>query len=106
LLASCPGNELDASLVRDPFPMESMDAWTVQSFRSTQPLDRVDLGHPTGTEIYVSAASGVVVQDTNRVERVLNWLGAIPHWLYPTVLRQDGALWSEVVIWTSVVGTF
>ena len=34
------------------------------------------------------------------------WFGAIPHWLYPTVLRRHGPLWSDVVIWTSSIGTF
>ena len=28
-------------------------------------------------------------------ERVWNWLGSIPHWIYPTILRQDGALWRD-----------
>ena len=41
-----------------------------------------------------------------RASRVLNWLGAVPHWLYPTILRQDATLWSQVVIWTSLIGTF
>src|SRR5262249_7864281 len=33
--------------------------------------------------------------------RVWNWLGSIPHWIYPTVLRKDGQLWRDVVLWTS-----
>jgi hypothetical protein len=37
---------------------------------------------------------------------VLSWLGAIPHWLYPTALRSPAVLWSRVVIWASVLGTF
>jgi hypothetical protein len=37
---------------------------------------------------------------------MLSWLGAIPHWLYPTVLRDNAKVWSQVVIWTAVAGVF
>jgi hypothetical protein len=30
----------------------------------------------------------------------------VPHWLYPTLLRQDGKLWNDVVVWVSLVGVF
>jgi hypothetical protein len=72
----------------------------VQTSRRHQPLHRIDF--PGGETLYV-AGTGEVVQQTTRAERILGWLGAVPHWLYPTMLRQDGALWSQVVIWTSVV---
>lgn len=89
-----------------PLLMQEMDQWTIQPFRSAQPLYHVVFGDRAGSEAYISASSGTVIQDTNRKERVLSWLGAIPHWLYPTVLRQNGALWAEVVIWASAIGTF
>jgi hypothetical protein len=82
-----------------------IDQWTVQTARRNRPVYRVDFDDPAGTEIYVSGRSGEVIQDTDRRERVLGWLGAVPHWLYVTRLRQHGALWSEVVVWTSLVGT-
>ena len=47
-----------------------------------------------------------MVQLTTRFQRFWGWLGAVPHWLYPTILRQDGALWSQVVICTSLIGCF
>lgn len=84
----------------------AMDQWTVQAHRSNAPLVRADYGDPSGTQIYLSAASGEVVQQTRFDERFWGWLGAVPHWLYPTLLRQDGALWSQVVIWTSLTGCF
>ncbi len=100
------GNGIEAASAIRPILMDDLDQWTIQTFRGNEPLYKVPMGDPAGTELYVSAASGSVVQDTNRAERVLSWLGAIPHWLYPTVLRQNGPLWSQVVIWTSVIGTF
>ncbi len=79
------------------------DQWVVQTSARHQPLHRVDF--PQGETLYVSG-TGEVVQQTTRAERILGWLGAVPHWLYPTVLRQNGPLWTQVVIWTSIVGIF
>ena len=100
------GNNIAARGEIAPRLMEDMDQWTIQPFRSSQPLYHIAFNDPAGSEAYISASSGSIVQDTNRKERVLNWLGAIPHWLYPTVLRQNAALWNEVVVWASVIGTF
>lgn len=88
-----------------PEPLE-IDQWTIQTARRYRPIYRVELAGAGGSEIYVSGSSGEVFQDTSSRERTLSWLGAIPHWLYPTVLRRDGELWSEVVVWTSLLGTF
>ena len=83
------------------------DQWTVAGdFNHDRPLQRVALGDPRGTEVYVSSASGKVVQITDAPQRFWNWLGAVPHWLYPSLLRQHTALWTQVVIWTSVLGIF
>jgi hypothetical protein len=46
------------------------------------------------------------VQVTTRPQRFWNWLGAVPHWLYFTTLRQHVAVWAQVVIWSSVAGAF
>lgn len=83
-----------------------IDQWTLQSARRNRPTHHIAFDDPAGTEIYVNGSTGEVYLDTNRRERILAWLGAIPHWLYPTVLRQNGPLWTQIVIWTSVIGTF
>ncbi len=82
------------------------DQWTIQTARRNKPVHHFRFDDPKATEIYVSGSSGEVFQQTTRRERVLAWLGVIPHWIYPTVLRENGPLWTQVVIWTSVVGTF
>lgn len=80
------------------------DQWSVTArFDPSRPLYLIALGDPAGTQLYVSEKSGEIVLDTTRTERVWNWLGAIPHWIYPTVLRKDGPLWREVVLWISGV---
>lgn len=56
------------------------------------------------TQIYVSSVTGDVLQCTNREERFWAWLGAIPHWVYFTQLRQDVDLWIKSVVWLSALG--
>ncbi|WP_333572928.1 PepSY domain-containing protein [Sphingomonas sp.] len=83
-----------------------IDQWTVQAFRRNHPLVRVDYADPAGTSVYIATRSGEIVQQTTRFERFWNWLGAVPHWLYPTLLRQNAAVWSQMVIWTALTGCF
>jgi len=85
-------------------PVE-VDQWTLQQQRYA-PLYRAGFADERGTVLYVSGLTGEVVQDTHRTERFWNWLGAVPHWLYFTPLRKDGALWSNVVIYASLLGVF
>lgn len=78
------------------------DQWTVGSgFNRYRPLWKVTLDRPDGLVLYVASTTGTVVLDTNRTERFWNWLGSVPHWIYPTVLRQDQPLWRQVILWTS-----
>ena len=78
------------------------DQWSVTArYDALRPLDLVSLGDEDGTELYISARTGELALDTTRRERVWNWLGSIPHWIYPTVLRKDGATWRLVVLWLS-----
>jgi uncharacterized iron-regulated membrane protein len=58
------------------------------------------------TRLYVSSITGEVVVWTTRDQRFWNWLGAIPHWLYFTELRRNGPLWVQIIIWSSLLGTF
>ena len=78
------------------------DQWTVaQGFDPHRPLHKVSLHDPAGTQLYVSSRTGEVVTDTTATERFWNWLGSVPHWIYPTVLRQFGEAWRQVIMWTS-----
>ena len=55
-------------------------------------------------QLYLSSKSGKVLQRTDQKSRFWAWIGAIPHWIYFTSLRQDAKLWSQVVIWLSGIG--
>ncbi len=84
-----------------------LDQWTLYSglFARHRPLHRFTVEGSRGTEIYVSSATGQVVQTTTRRERVLGYLGPVTHWIYPTFIRQHGRLWSNLVIVVSGLGT-
>jgi len=76
------------------------DQWTVPNgFDPHRPLYRVALNDAFATEVYVSSTTGEVVLDTTRRERFWNWVGSIPHWIYPTLLRRDWARW-DATVWT------
>ena len=83
------------------------DQWTVTAqYEAHRPLHHFALEDDAGTEWYLSGTTGELVQMTTRTERFWNWLGSVPHWLYPTLLRQNGPLWVQAVIGTSLVGLF
>jgi hypothetical protein len=83
------------------------DQWTVTAnFNRDRPLHLFSMGDAARSQWYISSTSGALVQATTGSERFWNWIGAITHWLYPALLRQNGPLWSQVVIWSSVIGLF
>jgi hypothetical protein len=73
------------------------DQWSVaSSMDSHRPLFAV---HVAGGGLhYVSSRTGEVVRDTQRAERGWNWVGAVVHWVYPTVLRSQPKLWHWTVV--------
>ena len=74
------------------------DQWSVPNgFDRHRPLFRIALGDARGTEVYVSSVTGEVVLETNRRERAWNFAGSVLHWIYPTILRSNWALWDRVV---------
>ena len=90
-----------------PVGVIERDQWTVYgAYDPKRPLHKFAAGDSAGTEWYVSGTTGEIVQVTTASVRFWNWLGAVPHWLYPTVLRQHTGLWSQVVIWLTILGTF
>jgi hypothetical protein len=83
--------------------LDGPDQWTLGGeFAALRPLDKYSWSN--GEEVYVSEVTGEVVQDTTTASRLGAYFGAIPHWLYWPPLRENGLLWSRVVIWTSGIG--
>ncbi|MFC4254489.1 peptidase [Altererythrobacter xixiisoli] len=83
------------------------DQWTVYGrFRQYGPLYKASFADDRGTQLYIASGTGEVVQDTSAHERFWNWLGAVPHWLYFTALRENQPLWSNLVTYASLLGLF
>lgn len=91
------------SRAHDAGLLETPDQWTLQ-LRAHFPLRRFTVDDGAGTELYVSGRTGAVVLDTSRRERLWAYAGPVAHWLYLPVLRRNGPLWTQTIIWTSGLG--
>jgi hypothetical protein len=81
------------------------DQFTLGQAPRDRPFHRFTFGDPDRTAVYVSGTTGQVVTWTTASHRFWNWLGTIPHFLYFQPLRVQQWLWSQTVIWTSLLGT-
>ncbi len=81
------------------------DQWTVHSrFDDHRPMLLFESADHA--QWYVSGKTGELVQYTQQEERFWNWIGSVVHWLYPTMLRQNTAVWAQTVIWLTIVALF
>ncbi len=81
------------------------DQWIVhQRFDAYRPFYRIHFDDLPHTVLYVSTRTGQVLQQTRRFERAWNYIGAVAHWIYPTILRQHWALWDQLVWLLSFLG--
>lgn len=79
------------------------DQWTVaQEYDPYRPFYRVTFADTAGTQVYVSARTGEVLQLTTASQRIWNWLGANIHWIYFGPLRIHWSIWDRVVWWVSL----
>ena len=100
------GAHHDLSMRQATQDLIEYDEWTVGGFRKDRPLHHIAFHDAHGTEVYVSGTTGKVVQLTTASQRFWSWLGAVPHWLYPSILRSHPQVWAQVVVWTSLLGAF
>jgi hypothetical protein len=85
--------------IADSSTISGPDQWTLEDvLRNQLPLHRIEFGDRAGTQVYVSERGGEVILTTTRRERALAWMGAIPHFLYPRILRSRLGAWLNVVI--------
>lgn len=83
------------------------DQWTVYgAYNPHRPLYHLAANDDVGTQWYMSSRTGEVIQLTTREQRIWGFLGAVIHWLYPTMLREKVLLWSQTVIWLTVGSIF
>lgn len=89
-------------------PLElSSDQWTItEEYNPHRPLLKFSANDALGTQWYISGRTGEVVLITTAKQRGWNYVGAIVHWLYPSLLRRNMQVWSQTVIWLSLLGGF
>lgn len=81
------------------------DQWTVTGYVNNQhPFHLIKVNDKADTQLYYSVKTGELIRDTNRKERVWNWLGANIHWLYPTIIRQYPKFWYWLIVVLSTAG--
>lgn len=68
------------------------------------PLYRFHYADSLGTELSVPGATAEAIQLTTRETRLWAYLGAIPHWIYFSSLRQHRDLWVGVITVLSALG--
>ena len=85
--------------------LHSLDQWIpFAELKKEMPIYKIYFADDAGTQLYLSSQNGEALQFSNRSERFWAWLGAIPHWVYFTWLRQDTVLWTKTVIWLTALG--
>ena len=77
------------------------DQWTMTMSRA---LPLLKFQTPDETQVYVSPRTAEVVLATTSRDRLLAWVGVIPHFLYFAPLRLNQPLWYSVVVWLAEVG--
>jgi len=81
------------------------DRWThARSLAPHRPLHVVEMGDADATRLYLSSATGQVVLDAPRAERLWNFVGAWLHWLYMFRNQPADPVWSWTVIVLSAIG--
>ncbi|MDE5878087.1 MAG: PepSY domain-containing protein [Muribaculaceae bacterium] len=72
--------------------LHERDQWIMYS-RYTRELPIYKFYFNDGSQVYVGAESGRVLQATDRKSRFWAWIGAIPHKLYFPAIRKDVDVW-------------
>lgn len=80
------------------------DQWILDTKGRDAGFYRFDFHDDAKSIVYLTADTGDIVQVTTRQTRLWAWLGPIPHWLYPALLRAHPALWADVVMLVSGAG--
>jgi hypothetical protein len=93
----------DAKALRYVGLLSDPDQWTLQS-RTHFPVHHIAFSDEARTEVYLSTKTGEVVMETTARERFWAYVGPVAHWLYLPILRRNGPLWTDVIIWSSIAG--
>jgi len=69
------------------------DQWILNTKGHQSGFYRFAMDDPDRNVVYLSPETGDVMQATTRNSRFWSWFGAIPHWLYPSLLKRHQTAW-------------
>lgn len=85
--------------------LQEVDQWIPFGRLSEEmPIYKYYFDDPEQHQLYMTSRDGRVLQFTDKNSRFWAWLGAIPHWVYFTSLRQHQTAWIEFVKWAAGIG--
>lgn len=85
--------------------LHEVDQWIPQGgLNDEMPVYKYYFDDSAQHQLYMTSHDGKVLQFTDKEGRFWAWLGAIPHWVYFTSLRQHQTAWIEFVKWASGIG--
>lgn len=85
--------------------LEKVDQWIpFGGYNKEMPIYKYYFADDESHQLYMSSKDGRVLQFTDKESRFWAWVGAIPHWVYFTSLRQHQTLWIEFVKWAAGIG--
>ena len=85
--------------------LRELEQWIPFSYlKKDFPIYKFYFGDQDKHQLYISSQTGDALQFTNKNNRFWSWLGAIPHWIYFTSLRQNAKLWTDVITCLSGIG--
>lgn len=87
--------------------LNELDQWIPHGqIKKELPVYKFSFDDSEKHELYLSSKSGKPLQFTTADARLWAWLGAIPHWVYFTQLRQHQTLWIGFIIGSCLLGCF
>lgn len=85
--------------------LHALDQWIpFERNKGELPVYKYYFDDADAHQMYMTSKDGRVIQFTDKKSRFWAWIGAIPHWVYFTSLRQHQTLWIEFVKWTAGIG--
>ena len=87
--------------------LHALDQWIpFAQYKREFPIYKFYFDGPEKYQLYVSSRTANILQFTNSDNRFWAWCGAIPHWVYFTVIRSNQNLWTQFMYWACYLGMF
>lgn len=87
--------------------LRTLDQWIpLAHYKREFPIYKFYFDGPEKYQLYVSSRTANILQFTDSDNRFWAWFGAIPHWVYFTVIRGNQNLWTQFMYWACYLGMF